>query len=36
VIQFGEADDITAASAAVTVEEVLMGIHEKTGLVVIV
>jgi hypothetical protein len=36
VIQFGEANDVTAAAAAVTVKQILAGIHEKTGLVVLV
>lgn len=36
VIQFGEANHVAAATAAVTVEQVLVGIHQKTGLMIFV
>jgi hypothetical protein len=34
MIKFGKANHVTAATAAVTVEEALAGIHQEAGLVI--
>ena len=34
VIQFSEANHVTAAAAAIAVEKTLVGIHEEAGLVI--
>jgi hypothetical protein len=35
VIQFGEANYVTAAATAIAVEQALVGIHQKAGLVIV-
>jgi hypothetical protein len=32
VVEFGETNDVTTAAAAVTIEQILVGVNEKAGL----